>query len=254
MVVVALITARRGGGSGVASGGRTTTPEPTTTTVPPITPAACQQALTDLDAALAPGFRQLAGAASPPAIDGALGAIQSALSAPLPALRELVPPPDAAAANAALIGGLEGLQSELSPVSGAADSSSVCLGSAATALLSRGADLGALRAEIGQLAASSFHAGDFLPPVIPDVNRTLATGAIVDGRAGHGEGWLDITNGGQDDATVGLFTRDCQFQKFDDPFTFTTTSAQATTDTITLTPVFDGTASVSEVDPNTYPR
>ena len=301
VLVVALITAHSGGsGANTADGGPATSAPPATTTVPAVSPATYQQALTDLDNALTPSFGQLAGAQSPQAIDAAVLSIQNGLSAPMIALRTMVPPPAAAAAHAALVSGLQGLASDLAAVTSAADQSSVCLGSSATALLSRGADLGPLRDAIGRLAAVSFHVGAFLPPVTQDANRTLATGTVVDGSAGHGEGWLDITNGGTDDATVGLvptggnapvvtvyighggeftvkgirdgayqvfmtsgedwdagarlFTRSCQFQKFDDPFTFSTTSSQATTYTITLTPVSGGTANVSGVDPNTYPR
>jgi DnaJ-like protein len=299
VVVVALITAHRGVGSRVASGDMTSGAAPATT-VAPITPAAYQQALTELDNALMPGFRQLAGAGSPQAIDAATTAIQDALTAQLPTWQNLAPPPAVAAANTALVNGLQGLQSDLNPVTSAADTSAVCLGSAATALLSRGADLGPLRDAIGQLAANSFQVGAFLPPVTQDVDRVLVTGAVVDGGTGQGEGWLDIANGGTDDATVGLvpvggntplvtayighggsftlkgipdgtyqvymtsgrdwdagarlFARDCQFQKFDDPFTFTTTSSEATTYRITLTPVTDGAAGARNVDPNTYPR
>ena len=300
VVVVALITAHSGGSTDTAADGPATSAPPATTTVPAVSPAAYQQALTELDTSLTPSFGQLAAAQSPQAIDAAILSIQNGLSAPMIALRGMVPPPAAAGAHAALVSGLQGLAADLATVTSAADNSSVCLGSSATALLSRGADLGPLRDAIGQLAAVSFHVGGFLPPVTQDADRGLATGTIVDGGTGHGEGWLDVTNGGTDDATVGLvptggntpvvtvyighggeftvkgvkdgtyqvfmtsgadwdagarlFTRSCQFQKFDDPFTFATTSSQATTYTITLTPVSGGTANVSGVDPNTYPR
>lgn len=50
------------------------------------------------------------------------------------------------------------------------------------------------------------------------------------------------------------FTRDCAFSKFDDTFTFTTTSSTASIWTITLTPVVGGNASTSDVDPNAFPN
>jgi hypothetical protein len=50
------------------------------------------------------------------------------------------------------------------------------------------------------------------------------------------------------------FTRDCSFTKFDDTFTFSTTSFSASIWTITLTPVVGGNASTSDVDPKTFPN
>ncbi len=49
------------------------------------------------------------------------------------------------------------------------------------------------------------------------------------------------------------FTRTCDFQKFDQNLTYTTTSTQYTTYHITLTPVHGGTAAISPVDPNQFP-
>src|SRR5438270_4367583 len=58
-LITTLITARNGGSAtDTASAGATTIPA--TTTVPSVSPATYQQALTDLDDALTPAFRQLA--------------------------------------------------------------------------------------------------------------------------------------------------------------------------------------------------
>ena len=49
------------------------------------------------------------------------------------------------------------------------------------------------------------------------------------------------------------FTRDCGFTKFDDTFKFTTSSTSSTIWRLTLTPVANGNASTSEVDPGAFP-
>jgi hypothetical protein len=49
------------------------------------------------------------------------------------------------------------------------------------------------------------------------------------------------------------FTRGCGFTKFDDTFKFTTTSTASTIWQITLTPVANGNASTSSVDPDAFP-
>jgi hypothetical protein len=60
--------------------------------------------------------------------------------------------------------------------------------------------------------------------------------------------------GGKDwDGRAKAFSRNCNFQRFEDTFKFTTTSSQYTIWTITLTPVAGGNARTSEVDPNSFP-
>jgi hypothetical protein len=59
---------------------------------------------------------------------------------------------------------------------------------------------------------------------------------------------------GQDwNASKKGFTRGCGFTKFDDTFKFTTTSTSSTIWQITLTPVANGNASTSSVDPDAFP-
>jgi hypothetical protein len=59
---------------------------------------------------------------------------------------------------------------------------------------------------------------------------------------------------GQDwNASKKGFTRGCGFTKFDDTFKFTTTSTSSTVWQITLTPVANGNASTSSVDPDAFP-
>lgn len=55
------------------------------------------------------------------------------------------------------------------------------------------------------------------------------------------------------DPRARLFTSSCSFERFDDVARFVTTSNQFTTYRITLTPVVDGTATTSEVDPDSFP-
>jgi hypothetical protein len=192
---------------------------------------------------------------------------------------------------------------DLGSVGDAATNGQVCLGPAATALLSRTASLAQLRTAIATLTAGSggltYQFGAALPAVIQDGARSAGTGSVVTGGVKHGLGELTITNGGDTDATVGLvagqgaplvtvyvdhgatytlhhvpdgtytiyvtngddwdagarlFSRDCQFQQFDQTVDFTTTSSEYTTYTITLTPVADGNATESDVDPGAFPH
>jgi hypothetical protein len=202
-------------------------------------------------------------------------------------------------ANTDLTNGLSGLTADLSTLAAEATNADVCLGPAATAELSRSADLASLRAAITRLAtadpAHPYQVGVWLPSVTQDQYRSQPTGTVVAGHADSGQGWLTITNGGTTDATVSLvadgaapsvtvyvgqgqtytlegipdgvyqlyvtsgadwdpaarlFSRSCQFQQFD----YTTTDAEATTYTVTLTPVIGGNASMSTVDPGQFPH
>jgi hypothetical protein len=66
-----------------------------------------------------------------------------------------------------------------------------------------------------------------------------------------------FTSGTDWDGTNHVFTRDCVFQKFDNTVSFTTTTSgdtiQYTDDQITLNPVVNGNAKVSDVSPGQYP-
>ncbi|MEU4565289.1 hypothetical protein [Micromonospora sp. NPDC023956] len=55
------------------------------------------------------------------------------------------------------------------------------------------------------------------------------------------------------DARSKAFSRDCDFEKFDDPLTFRTTSRTYTSWSLSLTPVVGGNASTSTVDPDDFP-
>ena len=63
-----------------------------------------------------------------------------------------------------------------------------------------------------------------------------------------------VTSGNDWDAGARLFSRDCDFEQFDQTMDFRTTSTQYTTYTITLTPVSGGDATLSEVDPGAFPH
>ncbi|MFI6825421.1 hypothetical protein ACIBJE_31395 [Micromonospora sp. NPDC050187] len=62
-----------------------------------------------------------------------------------------------------------------------------------------------------------------------------------------------MTSGKDWDARSKAFSRDCDFEKFDDPLTFRTTSRTYTGWTVSLTPVVGGNASTSSVDPDQFP-
>jgi hypothetical protein len=302
VVVVALITANSGGGSTDNQGSQQAAPPaPTTTTAPPESAATYQQALNGLATALTNGLTELNNAQTPQAISTAATDFGNAVQQAEGALGG-VPPVDTEAANTALMSALQGLTGgDLSSVGSAASSDQVCLGPAATALLSRSDSLAQLRTAIAGLTTGglAYQFGATLPPVTQDGSRSANTGSIVAGAVHHGLGELTISNGGTADATVGLvagggapvvtvyvgqggsytlrhiadgtytiyvtsgadwdagarlFSRGCQFQQFDQTMDFTTTSSQYTTYTITLTPVADGNATESGVDPGSFPH
>jgi hypothetical protein len=63
-----------------------------------------------------------------------------------------------------------------------------------------------------------------------------------------------VTGGDDWDGGARLFSRDCDFEQFDQTMDFTTTSTEYTTYTITLTPVAGGNASETSVDPGSFPH
>lgn len=80
-------------------------------------------------------------------------------------------------------------------------------------------------------------------------NRATADG-ISDGSYN-----LYVTNGTDWDPDAQVFTRNCSFAELDptQPLTFKTTSTEATTQQITLTPVVGGNISTTSVDPTKFP-
>ena len=299
VIVVALIT----GISGPATSGTPTPqaapPAPTTTTQPPESAADYQQGLNGLATALNNGLTELNNAQTPEAITTAVTDLGNDIQQAEGAF-DAVPPTAIATENDALLAALHAVTGEgLIAVSSAASSDQVCLGSSATALLSRAIGLDQLRQAITTLTAAGYQFGASIPPITQDGARTAGTGAIVAGGVKHGLGQLTITNGGDTDATVGivagqgaplvtvymghggtftlhhipdgtytiyvtsgadwdggarLFSRNCDFEQFDQTMDFTTTSTQYTTYTITLTPVAGGNASESSVDPGSFPH
>jgi endonuclease YncB( thermonuclease family) len=71
---------------------------------------------------------------------------------------------------------------------------------------------------------------------------------------GIADGTYDVffTTGTDWDGSV--FTRDADFQKFEDPLEYSTTSSSYTTWSLTLHTVIGGTAQTDEVDPNAFPK
>jgi hypothetical protein len=61
------------------------------------------------------------------------------------------------------------------------------------------------------------------------------------------------TEGRDWDNSLHAFTRDCAFQRFEDPFSYTTTPRTYQTQTITLRPVVGGNARTGPVEPESIP-
>jgi hypothetical protein len=305
VLVVALITANTGRGSTDTTsptGQQALPAAPTTTTTPPESAADYQTALNGLATALNNGLTELNNAQTPTAISTAVTDLTNGVTQAQAAFGDN-PPANTAAANAALVTALQDIDSDFSAVGTAATGDQVCLGSAATALLSRQTSINALRNAVATLTDGSggltYQFGAAIPAYTEDASRAGSNGAIVAGGVKHGLGELTITNSGDTDATVALvkgqgaplvtvymghgggytlhhvpdgtytvyvtsgddwdagarlFSRDCDFQQFDQTMDFRTTSTQYTTYTITLTPVAGGDATLSEVDPGVFPH
>ena len=96
-------------------------------------------------------------------------------------------------------------------------------------------------------------AGSTILSVYVTAGQTTTVAGIPDGAYdlffNSGAGW---------DEQLRTFTRACEFSRFDDPTEFVTTDTaggiQYTIHTITLQPVIGGTADVSKVDPEAFPK
>ncbi|MEE6261865.1 hypothetical protein [Plantactinospora sonchi] len=80
-----------------------------------------------------------------------------------------------------------------------------------------------------------------------------AKGKVTVGGVRDGTYRIYMTGGKDWDGKAKAFSRDCNFQRFEDSFKFSTTSSQYTIWTITLTPTAGGNARTSDVDPGDFP-
>ncbi|MBL7496603.1 hypothetical protein I6A84_26870 [Frankia sp. CNm7] len=308
--VLLVAVAACGGGSGEPTPPPPTSAVPTSITPktpppqPPISRADYQKALSEVEAALAPGFAAIGGAQTPTDLEGALSAVALNLDIQADNLEKLKAPQAVATPNLDLVAGMRALSNDLSTVAGDAGKQILCTGGSGLprAVSGNGAHLFRL-AVLGVATAEPDHPyafGGFLPPGSPDQNRRPANGNLGGGRHG-GYGQLTVEAGSGADAVVKLmqggelvraifvaeggtatvtgipngtyeafyttghdwddanrrFTRDCEFDRFDDPLEFTTRSLpdsiEYTTWTLTLYTTAGGNAATSPVDPGTFP-
>ena len=118
----------------------------------------------------------------------------------------------------------------------------------------------AARGGSGHLKIENGGSGDAAISVVPANSKTPTLTVYVRGNSNYtvtnvhdGTYEVFLATGSDWDTGTKTFTRDCEYQQFDDSFEFTTTSSQFTEWSITLTPVVGGNARTSNVDPGSYP-
>ncbi|AVT40343.1 hypothetical protein [Plantactinospora sp. BB1] len=126
--------------------------------------------------------------------------------------------------------------------------------------LSNGAYIKRVRSGQGQLKIENGGSSDAVINLVLGSAKTPTVSVYVRAKGKHtvssvkdGTYRIYMTGGKDWDARAKAFSRNCNFQRFEDTFKFTTTSSQYTIWTITLTPVAGGNAQTSEVDPNSFP-
>jgi hypothetical protein len=298
VILVAAITALAG------CSGSTPAPLPSARSM---TVTAYERDLTGIDKGLGSDFQRLRSARIPPAVSAATAATEEDVSRDLNLLVGVSPPPRFEAGNAAIIPALMSFYAALGNAASAADTSQVCAGTSAVALISRSAGTAQLRSAEARLSAADpahlAHLGSFLPPVTADTNRRLTNGTLIKKASPSGLGEVKVDNSeGSTDAVVSLvssnevtkmavyvrarssatvhgiddgtyqvyvtngddwemqenlFTRNCDFGKFDRTAGFTTKISASTTGytfyEIDLNPSVAGNATENNVPPAQYP-
>jgi hypothetical protein len=207
-----VVVTRDSGGSGqtpvAESDGSTTSSTPSASpSASGLSPTEYQGRLSAFDTAMRTALRPLGAARTPGKVSAALTSFRTALMRETQALRVVQPPDQVAAPHSGLVNGLDTFASDLEDAIGASKDWDVCAGSSATALISRAAGAGEVRAAAGRIAAADttrrYRVATFLPRRIADTKRRLNTGTMLKSPGG-GSGELTINNGGFADAVVSL--------------------------------------------------
>ncbi|MFD1365399.1 hypothetical protein [Actinoplanes sichuanensis] len=188
----------------------TTATQPTETAAPtaaPLDPADFQASLDEANKQLSAAVGKLRSATSPRAVSSAADALAQTVSTQTSTLSALTAPESVSAAHRDLVSALSALESDLSEVSSAADSRSVCTGGSASAALSRAGGAADLRSAITALGAADpaakYRFGSFLPAATKDQNRRKANGSYLTRTTG-GSGELKVDNGNNVDTVINL--------------------------------------------------
>jgi hypothetical protein len=174
-----------------------------------MTVAAYEQVLTGIDKGLNSDFQRLSSTRAPAAVSAAAAAIEGDVASDLALLRRAAPPTRFQTGNAAMISALSGFDTPLVSVASAADTSQVCTGTPAVALISGSAATARLLSAEALLSAVDpahlLHLGSFLPPVTTDPSRRPANGTLIKRASPGGLGEMEVDNsGGSVDAVVSL--------------------------------------------------
>jgi hypothetical protein len=176
-----------------------------------MSPARYQGALTAFDKLLTPQFQALKKARTPMEVSKALSEMQATLSTAKANFGRLEPPVAVQYAHAMLLESVKQLTADLAKAESAAANLEVCAGSSATALISRSAGAGQLRAAAAKLAADPtqrYRVGGSMPPSQPDPDRRPGNGFLVrHDTDGRGRLVVDNTGAGTADTVLSLAPR-----------------------------------------------
>jgi hypothetical protein len=167
--------------------------------------------LNGINTKLAADIGQIRSARTPTAVSAAAMTAESDVYSDFYRLAGMTPPSALQPAQDALVSALRTFRGVLTSAGSAADSSEVCAGSSALAMLSSSAGAAQLRAAEARLSAanptSGARAGSVWPPATAYTHRRLANGALVRRAVPGGLGQLTIHNGNDQDAVVSLVRR-----------------------------------------------
>jgi hypothetical protein len=186
-----------------ASGGSKASPTPSKAPEP-VTAAAYQTLLTEVDGLIGPAWQKVVGAKNQAATAEAAQALVDAVKTSGPRFASVTPPADAAAGHAHLTRAFDALGSDVSALAGSAKSGEICAGSSAVAQVS-GLQSATYLREATKAFGTAFKFGAWLPAPVAQQTRTLANGTMVKKGTLNGSGEFTINNaGGATDVVVSL--------------------------------------------------
>ncbi|MEV4512222.1 hypothetical protein AB0K00_25065 [Dactylosporangium sp. NPDC049525] len=186
-----------------AAGGSSASPTPSKAPEP-LTVAAYQTLLTEVDALMGPAWQKVVAAKNQTATAEAAQALAEAAKASGPRFAYLTPPKEAAAGHEQIKRAFDSLSSDFSTLAGSTKSGEICAGSSAVAQVTGSQSATYLR-EAVKAFGSTFTFGAWLPAPVAQQTRTLANGTMVKKGTLNGSGEFTINNSGSEtDVVVSL--------------------------------------------------
>ena len=186
-----------------AAGGASASPTPSKAPEP-LTAAAYQTLLTEVDALMGPAWQKVVAAKNQTATVEAAQALADAVKTSGPRFAYVTPPKEAAAGHEQIKRAFDALGSDAIALTGDAKNGEICAGSSAVAQVTGSQSATYLR-EAVKAFGSAFTFGAWLPAPAAQQTRTLANGTMVKKGTLNGSGEFTINNsGGETDVVVSL--------------------------------------------------